>query len=249
MLLLAAFSGGAWAEEPVIAEINRGLSVDDALWKECPVGDYVADALRQQTGAQAALIPSGLLKNALVGDLSVTEQDVTDLLYRDEAVYVYGLTVPQLKSLLEDSVSRWQLTEKETLDPEASAYEGFLQISGITMTADATAPVGDRVIGLKLDGEPLDLTDETATVTVALPESMAPEAEGRKAEQSMNAMLRDYIVSQGVVTLEDTDRIKVIGAHARDIISVIPSWFFGILLVILVANAFITGSRKERYDM
>ena len=248
MLLLAAFSGGAWAEEPVIAEINQGLSVDDALWKECPVGDYVADAVRRETGAQVALIPSGLLKNALVGDLSVTEQDGTDILYRDETVYVYSLTVPQLKSLLEDSVSRWQLTEKETLDAEASAYEGFLQISGITMTADATAPVGQRVIGLKLDGEALELADETVRITVALPESVAPEAEGRKAERSMNAMLRDYIVSQGVVTLEDTDRIKVIGAHARDIISVVPGWFFGILLVMLVANAFITGSRKERYD-
>lgn len=248
MLLLAAFSGGAWAQEPVIAEINQGLSVDDALWKECPVGDYVADAVRRGTGAQVALIPSGLLKNALVGDLSVTEQDVTDILYRDEAVYVYSLTMPQLKSLLEDSVSRWQLTEKETLDPDASAYDGFLQISGITMTADATAPVGDRVIGLRLDDEPVELTDETVTITVAVPETLVPEAKGQRAEKTMNAMLRDYIVSQGVVTLESSDRIKVIGAHARDIISVIPGWFFGILLVVLVANAFITGSRKERYD-
>lgn len=233
------------APDDVIASIAQGLSVDDALWKECPLGDYLADAVRAETGTQAALIPSGPMKNALVGDGSVTEQDVTELLWADCGVYVYTLTAPQFKALLEDGVSHWRLTERETLDGEASAYEGFLQISGFTMTADASAPAGERVISITVNGEPLDLTSDSLTITVAILETLDPGVTGEQAEKTFLSMVREHIAAQGAVEIPEGERIRVIGAHARDIIAVIPPWFIGVLVIVLLANAFLTKSRRR----
>ena len=249
VLLCLILAGEALAApEDVIGSIAQGLSVDDALWKECPLGDYLADAVRERTGAQAALIPSELLKNALVGDGSVTEEDVAELLREDCAVYVYTLTASQFKALLEDSVSHWQLTERETLDSELSAYGGFLQISGFTMTADASAPVGERVISVTMGGDALDLDSDAQTIKTALPAVLNPGVPGVRADGTVLSMVRDRIAANGAVETPEGDRIRVIGAHARDIIGVIPPWFIGLLVIVLLANALLTKSRRRETE-
>jgi 2',3'-cyclic-nucleotide 2'-phosphodiesterase (5'-nucleotidase family) len=235
-----AASGGS------IGEINYGLSVDDALWQECPVGDYIADAVRCETGAQAALIPSGLLKNALVGDGTVTQEDVADLFREDQAVSVYTVTAPELKELLEEGVSHWTLSASETIDGEASAYDGFLQISGLTVTADASAGTGDRIVSVALDGVTLDLTDSAVTVEVAMPASAGEGLAGDSAGGTLTELVRDYIEKQGTVETAESGRMTVLGAHARDIISIIPGWFFWFLLVLLVGANLISGGRGTK---
>lgn len=234
------------ANDGILAEIPKGLSIDDALWKECPLGDYVADAVRQGTGAQIALIPSGMLKDALMGGGGVTQADVAGLLWADDCVCIYTLTAAQLKALLEDSVSHWQLSEKETLDGEASAYDGFLQISGFTMTADATAAVGDRVVSITVGGEPLELTASAPTITAAIPASLETQAAGSLSDKTLLTLVRDYIAEQGTVELPESGRIKVIGAHAQDIISIVSPWFLGMLLVVFLMNAVLSKSRKSQ---
>lgn len=244
LLTLAAPVPACAADNGVLAEIPRGLSADGALWRECPLGDYVADAARQGTGAQIALIPSGLLKNALTGGDCVTEAGVAELLWADDPVYLYTLTAPQLKALLEDSVSRWQLSEKETIDAERSAYGGFLQISGFTMTADATAAVGERVISITVDGEPLDLTASGQTITAAIPAALKTQSGGVPSGKTLLTLIRGHIVEQGTVEPPEEGRIRVIGAHAQDIISVVSPWFPGLLLVVFLMNAALSKSRS-----
>ena len=235
LLALLLPAAGFAAGEEVIASIPQGLSAEDAGWRECPLGDYVADAVRAETGAQAALVPAELLADALVGDGSVTADEAAAVFTADADVRVYELTPAELKDLLEESVSHLQLNERERLDEESS-FGGFLQLSGIVVTADATAAPGDRILTMTLDGETLDPADGTLVITAAVPGTLDPGAAGRKTDRSLAEMTRDYIASRGTVEVPEGNRIRVIGAHERDIISVVPVWFFAILLVLAAAG-------------
>lgn len=234
------------AEDAVVARISQGLNGENASWRECPLGDYVADAVRAGTGTQIALIPAALLQGDLVGDGEVTEAELSALLTADADVYIYTLTASQLKALLEEGVSRWQLGEKETLDGEISAYEGFLQISGLAFKADASAAPGERILSVTLAGEPLELTDGVE-ITAAIPEKLTGMS-GKREDRTMLALLREYMTSQGTVELTERDRIQVIGAHERDIISWIPVWAVVVIVLIIGANAVLTKTRKEETE-
>lgn len=245
VLLLGLVPIRAAASEQIIASISQGLSVDGALLRECPLGDYMADALRAGTKARIALVPAELLQEALAGDGSVTATEADAVLREDCEVYMYSLSAAQLKALLEEGVSHWQLNERERLDEEACAYGEFLQISGFSMTADATAPVGERVLSVTLGGEPLDLTSGEETITAAIPAVLKIDSAGTSAGKTAGGLLREYIESQGAVALEETDRIRVIGDHEKDIITIIPAWFFGLLVVVLLANFILTKRRRD----
>ncbi|MCI8539856.1 MAG: hypothetical protein HFF18_14585 [Oscillospiraceae bacterium] len=247
LLLLSILQMPVSATDNVLAQVPQGLSMEDALWRECPLGDYVADAVREGTGAQIALIPSGVLKNTLAGGC-VTEAELAQLLWADEAVYVCTLTAPQLKALMEDSVSFWRLSERETLDGDASAYSGFLQISGFTITADATAAVGERVVSIAVDGQPLEL-GQSVSITAALPASLKGELPGNPTEGSLLTLIRGHITRQGTVEAPNSGRIRVIGAHAQDLTVLASPWFLVLLLAVFLINAVLStdrGAQTER---
>ena len=241
-LLLSPAAAAAGGE---LAAIPQGLSGEDALWRECPLGDYAADAVRQGSGAEIALIPAGLLGADLVGDGSVTEEEAAAVIGENCAVIVYELTAPQLKILLEDGVSHLALNQRETLDADASSYNGFLQLSGLTVTADATAPPGERILTVTVGGETLDPADGTETVTAAIPETLDPGVPGTRMEKSLRDMTVDAIAAQGTVEVPEDGRLRVIGAHERDIIDVIPAGFLVPLLVVLAGGAVISKSRSR----
>ena len=230
------------AEEPVIAECWQGLSPDGALWQECPLGDYIADAVRRGTGADIALIPAGLLGDPRVGAGGITEAELEGSIPVDGGVVLCRLTGPELRKLLEDSVSRWTLTEQETLDPETSGYDRYLQISGFSMRADASALPGDRVLSVTKNGESVPLEDERWTVTAAIPDTLG--IPGEPAAGELRALVRDYLRDQGTVELPEMDRVRVVGAHQRQIISFFPPLLIGVVVIFFGMSALL--SRKRR---
>lgn len=246
LILLNAFFQPAYGAEIALGECIQGLSVDNALWQECDLGDYIADALRVETGADIALVPGGLLEKALAGVGTVTESMVEDCFAENCSVFCDTISPAELKSLLEEGVSHWVQNTQEVLDGDASSYTGYLQISGFSVKYDASAPIGDRVLSIRLGGaeESLDLTEEGAIITAAIPGTMELEREG-DSKGTLVDLVKSYIQSQGTVTLKDNGRVTVIGAHAKDLIDYVPPVLLVAVLGLLIVNAALFQKRKR----
>ena len=149
VLAAAAASAGAAA-----------VSGRNAATAESALGNIVADAIRQQTGADIAFVPAALLRPVDIPDNAVTADAIGAALTDcDEAVAVLRLSGRQVQDALERSVS---------LEPRPHA--GFLQISGISFRYDPSQAPGKRLGDVRM-GRRVISADET--YTIAMPHSLA----------------------------------------------------------------------------
>lgn len=115
---------------------------------ESPLGDVVADAMRDAAGADVALQNSGGLRADLAAG-RVTTGNVLDALPFVNTLDTYRLTGAQLREVLEQSL---------TLE------RGIMQVSGLRVRYDLSRPRGSRVVDVRVGGRPLD---ESASYVVA----------------------------------------------------------------------------------
>lgn len=133
---------------------------------ETDFGNFMADALRWYGDADVALLPSGDLGNHLQQG-EITEEKLAFCLQRDCQLGRARISPAQLYAYLEQGVAQLSLKEDETIDWANSHSDGYLQLSGLTVIYDITAPVGERVWELKLaDGSVPDREDEEASLTL-----------------------------------------------------------------------------------
>jgi 5'-nucleotidase len=133
---------------------------------ESTLGDVLADALRDVTGADVALVNSGGIRAPLpAGDLKFA--DIFDVSPFDNFVAVATMTGADIR---------------EALRITATGERGILQVSGIRYTIDRTKDAGkpipqrDRVTAVTLaNGAPLD---PNALYRVAMPDFLATGGEG-----------------------------------------------------------------------
>jgi 5'-nucleotidase len=114
--------------------------------EETNLGNFVADAMRARLGTDIALINGGGIRSERVippGPLS--RRDLAAMAPFGNTVMTLELTGATLRSVLEQALPQ--------RDREAG---GFLQVSGLTVTYDPTAPVGQRVVSVTVGGAPLD---------------------------------------------------------------------------------------------
>jgi len=103
---------------------------------DTPLGDLLTDIMCRVTGAQVALLNSGGIRASLdQGD--ITMEDVFNIMPFDNCLVTMDLTGDQIRSLLEYGVRG----------------TSALQVSGISMTFDPTAPEGERIRSLMIAGE------------------------------------------------------------------------------------------------
>ncbi|KFE34575.1 bifunctional metallophosphatase/5'-nucleotidase [Thioclava atlantica] len=115
--------------------------------EESPMGDLIADALRDATKADVTLINGGGIRGDRTYDAGtkLTRKDVlTELPFGNKTV-VTEIPGSQLLSALENGFSQ---VEK--------GAGRFPQISGMDVVYDASAPAGSRVVSVTVGGEPLD---------------------------------------------------------------------------------------------
>ena len=115
-----------------------------------------ADALRKVANTDLAFIPAGVVKNI------TPSKDLAELLlYPTDQVCVVSLSGSQVKQAMERSVA---------LYPMGSG--SFLQISGLTVTFNGSAPADKRIVSaiLERDKRPVD---GSAKYTVAMPATLA----------------------------------------------------------------------------
>jgi len=168
---------------------------------EAGVGDLVADAIRDASGADIALQNNGGLRADLdAGD--VTRGSIFEVLPFDNVVYKLGLTGAEVKQALE----------------QALKYGRVTQVSGIRYRYDVTRPPGDRVVEVTdTKGAPLD---PAKVYVVAVNDFMATGGDnydilsgGRDREQT-NLLVREAL--EGYVMRQKTLDVALDGRITRE---------------------------------
>jgi 2',3'-cyclic-nucleotide 2'-phosphodiesterase (5'-nucleotidase family) len=164
--VVAAYAGRVDAKLGVtVGEAAVDLDGGRVRTQETNLGNFVADIIRETTGAQAAITNAGGIR-ASIPQGQVTAKEIYTALPFDNYLVAVSLTGQQLKEALEHGVS--------CLEEPAGR---FPQVSGLSFTYSRAAPAGSRVKEVLVQGQPLDLTKE---YTVATNDFLAAGGDGYK---------------------------------------------------------------------
>ena len=122
--------------------------------QETNFGDLIADIVRKETGAQAALINGGSIRTGIPKGPITARQVYASIPFNNYLVAV-RMTGAQLLETLEHGVSGIENGEGR-----------FPQVSGIRFAFDPTRPVGKRILSVSVDGKPLDTSKEYTVATL-----------------------------------------------------------------------------------
>ncbi len=161
--------------ERVVGRLARPLT--RSFEGEGSLGDAVCDAFREATGARVALMNAGGLRT-----------DLPRGAIRHEALYA---ALPFDNRLVVVELSGRDLLE--TLEQSARSPRGMLQVSGVEVLYDMTRPERERVISVRVGGEPLV---DSRTYSVATVDFLAGGADGfvtlARAKQEKGKFSSDY---------------------------------------------------------
>jgi len=184
--------------EEVVAESPKELTSKREIvrTRESELGNLTADALRDCTGADIAIMNGGGLRADLPKG-KVTREDVLSIFPFGnivEKIEVKGSTV---KALLEHSVEYLPAT-----------FGSFMDVSGLTFELDAQGSPGSRVGNVQVQGRPLD---PDATYTLAVSDFTAAGGDGyemlKGARQlgqygTVEDIFSQYLLKHGVAGIE-----------------------------------------------
>lgn len=164
---------------------------------ETAEGDRAADALRAAAGTQIALISDRAVRGG------------------EDAAVTVTLSGAQLCAMLERAAADIVVDPaRERIDHASSDTGAFVQVSGLTLKLDASAPSGSRVLTVEIGGEAVDPADETPRYAAAL---SADLTDGTALDTPLGEILpeaRSDARSRG--------RITIIGARENLIAERIP---------------------------
>ncbi len=113
--------------------------------REAPIGNYIADSLREYCGTDVALYNGGGIRgDCVVPEGPVTNRDIETMLPFDNMAVVISMTGDELRQVLERSVGHLPLP-----------WGGFLQVSGLNVRVDpqAQAGSGKRIAHVDVRGD------------------------------------------------------------------------------------------------
>ncbi len=153
VVLLAAVGSQAAAQGTSTTEISGAGS----RTQETTAGNLVADAVRAAANADVAIVAADALTGATVSRGAVSQGDLKSLLTDPEdEVATLALTGAQLKVVLERSVSA-----------HPKPFDGFLQVSGLTLTFNNDRPAQSRVTDVRVNGAALEPNRRYRVATMA----------------------------------------------------------------------------------
>jgi 5'-nucleotidase len=139
-------------------DVPLNAKSDAGRTEETNLGNFVADAFRNATGADIALMNGGSIRADDVipaGDL--TRRDILSILPFNNPIVKVEVIGATVRSMLEHGVSQ---SGGESTQPGR-----FPQISGLRFVYDPSRKPGERVTEITIGGKPLD---EKKSYTVAL---------------------------------------------------------------------------------
>lgn len=207
VILVGAGTLAALWPRPVQAEgqSSTALATTNSETQETSFGDLTADALKETSGANIALVAAISFKPGSLGPGPLTAERVGSLLANpDETWAVSRLQGKQLREALEHAVHSAPL-------PSSS----FLQVAGLSFEYNAANPRGQRVSAVRVGYT--ELMDD-ASYTVAMPLSLAKGGSGffkfftkerieRQSDQSLVATAVAFAGTRGSVSYSGFGRI------------------------------------------
>lgn len=177
--------------------------------RETNLGSFIADAYRQQTGAEIAIVNGGSIRsNTTYGPGALTKRDVLSILPFENAVVKIEVTGATLRAALEHGVSRVREEKEAGLFP---------QVSGLRFTYDGRLATGARVTSVTVGNAPLA---DRKTYTLAVNNYVLGGGDGYtmfkgarellKAEEAQvePAMLMNIIAAAGEISPQIDGRIE-----------------------------------------
>jgi 2',3'-cyclic-nucleotide 2'-phosphodiesterase (5'-nucleotidase family) len=165
---LGALAVGACAGAMGLQAQDRAdveLNTRDVGSHETGIGDLVADAIRSQAHADAAIISASEFTDATIKAGPFTPADVTHALtYTGDEIVVMRLTGDQITRALQHGLYLYP-----------GNNSGFLQVSGMTVTFNPNADKEQHVLSVRVGDAPLE---SGKTYHIAMP---APLANGALA--------------------------------------------------------------------
>ncbi len=127
-------------------EVELDSRVATVRMREAAIGNLIADAMREATGAEVAVMNGGGIRGGKIyrAGAALTRRDVLGELPFGNRLVVIELRGRDLRRALEAGLSRM---------PAASG--GFPQVSGLTVEVDPKRPAGDRIVSMSVGGAPL----------------------------------------------------------------------------------------------
>lgn len=229
------------------------VSGEGSLSGESTLGSAAADAVRFASGADFSVVNGGeLIANLEPREL--TYDEISSVFLHDRSVSVTVVTPKDLKELIEHGVSAIVLNERESIDRELSAFDGFPQLSGFELTYDASARPGERVMRITVNGERLDLSDDFTEYTIAASKFMLsggygyPELKHTDTGITLADALADYVAAGIPDSYTGKDRITVVGCTDYNIINRVPVAIIPVALVIWVATRLWKFKKEESHN-
>lgn len=143
-------------EKKLSAELDKPVGNTTALLdakqitsrsEETNLGSFIADAFRQATNAEVALLNGGSIRsNTTYGPGALTKRDVISILPFENPIVKVEVTGAMIRAALEHGV------EKVGIETEIGP---FPQVSGMRFSYDARRPAGSRVTAITINGQPL----------------------------------------------------------------------------------------------
>ena len=148
--------------------------------REAAIGNLFADALRARTGADIALTNGGGMRGEKIyrAGSTITRRDMLSELIFGNQVALIAVSGHILKLALENGLS---------ILPRADGR--FPHISGMTIEADASKPVGQRIVSLRIGDAPVD---ERKTYKLATNDYLAHGGDGYAMLRDAPRLMRDY---------------------------------------------------------
>lgn len=249
----------AYGNRDCIAKItvaDAAFTKEQGCVGDTVMGAIVADSIRAYTGADIAAIPCGDFSEEVIGVKTLTFSELCRLLPENPKLVTACLSPKQLKAILEHAVSCVVLDpETKLIDRESSMSDVFLQLSGLELVYDTSAPAGKRVYSVSLGERELDLNDDEPYLLFAGSESLFDGSLGFPAAETLvysNATCVDaaveYLAASDaeIISEYELDRISTIGNSENRIIDRFPmAAVFFVVATAVAANVLVVRFTKQ----
>lgn len=214
--------------QQVVGEAAVMLDGDRSVCRveECNLGNLIADAVREETGAQIAYMNGGGIRSDIEAG-EITMSDILTVQPFNNVTSTFSLSGADVLAMLENAVSRIQLNEQGQVQ-RGGASGRFLQLSGARFSIDPTQEVGSRIVSVEVLDEAGEFValDPEAIYTMAgnnyvrtggdgfsvLEENAIDPYDGGRVD--FNVTL-DYIVANSPVAPVTEGRITYINAEVE----------------------------------
>lgn len=256
-LIILAFALPVSAMEKPLTQSQNELTCEGELPSTCAESylmDLAADAALEESGSRLALLPAQAVSGSL-DQGAVFQSDLERIIPDDQPLVTAELSPAELRELLETGVSKLTKDNADRIDVSASAWEGFPHMAGgegFSWEYDVSAPVGERVQYIKVDGEELDLSDGESKLTVCSVPAMFDGSLGyslvdyQETGLTLRRALHDYCAAQESIE-KPASRCNVIGSGDYTLISKFPKSVIIAICVFISLFVCIPKWRAEKY--